>query len=65
MIKVADLLDDEASLCSLIQGLLCDYHCTGGRSCMATPERDSCFCTESGIVLAEALANKRAASTKP
>lgn len=59
------VVDDEADLCHLIQGLLCDYHCTGGRTCMATPERDSCYCTESGIVLAEALSSKRAASPKP
>lgn len=58
------VVDDEADLCNLIQGTLCDYHCAGGRTCMATPENDTCYCTESGIVIAETL-SRRAASTKP
>ena len=55
MIKLADLIADEAAFASLMQGLLCQYFCVGGRACMASPENDQCFCQEGGIIIAEAL----------
>lgn len=55
MIKLTDLIDDEAAFAALVAGLLCNHFCVGGRACMATPKTDECFCQESGAIIAEAM----------
>lgn len=53
MVQLANL--DEADLSDRVGKVLMKRLCADGRACRASPENDSCLCTELAIELVEAL----------
>jgi hypothetical protein len=46
---------NQSELTNQIQDLLMDHFCTPFEGCMACENRDVCFCTEAGILVAELI----------